>query len=102
MEKPIKTEETKVIEQKEIKEIKDLRAENTRMTFDFGRIRMDIIMLKAKLMELEKMESDATAKFKGNQTKEAKIVEKLKKKYGDGTINLEKGLFTPVASNGQS
>ena len=95
MEKEIKTEETTVIEKKEIKEIKDLRAENTRMTFDFGRIKMDIIMLKAKLMELEKMESDATAKFKGNQTKEAKIVEKLKRKYGDGTIDLEKGLFKP-------
>jgi|TARA_R100000084_G_scaffold95944_1_gene49809 hypothetical protein len=88
--------ETIKIEEKELKEIKDLRAENSRMTFDFGRIKMDIILIKARLTELEKLENDMTAKFKGNQSKEAKLTEKLKKKYGDGTINLEEGVFTPV------
>ena len=88
--------ETIKIEEKELKEVKDLRAENSRMTFDFGRISMDIILVKARLTELEKLESDMTAKFKGNQSKEAKLTEKLKKKYGDGTINLEEGVFTPV------
>ena len=88
--------ETIKIEEKELKEIKDLRAENSRMTFYFGRIKMDIILIKARLTELEKLENDMTAKFKGNQSKEAKLTEKLKKKYGDGTINLEEGVFTPV------
>tara|TARA_R100001594_G_C3878309_1_gene225269 strand:+ start:188 stop:478 length:291 start_codon:yes stop_codon:yes gene_type:complete len=88
--------ETIKIEEKELKEVKDLRAENSRMTFDFGRIKMDIILIKARLTELEKLENDMTAKFKGNQSKEAKLTEKLKKKYGDGTINLEEGVFTPV------
>jgi hypothetical protein len=88
--------ETIKIEEKELKEIKDLRAENSRMTFDFGRIKMDIILVKARLTELEKLENDMTAKFKGNQSKEAKLTEKLKKKYGDGTINLEEGVFTPI------
>ena len=88
--------ETIKIEEKELKEVKDIRAENSRMTFDFGRIKMDIILIKARLMDLEKLESDMTAKFKGNQSKEVKLTEKLKKKYGDGTINLEEGVFTPV------
>ena len=88
--------ETIKIEEKELKEVKDLRAENSRMTFDFGRIKMDIILIKSRLTELEKLESDMTAKFKGNQSKEVKLTEKLKKKYGDGTINLEEGVFTPV------
>ena len=63
------------LEEKELKEIREIRGENTRMTVDFGRIKMDIIMMKAKLSELEKMEDDMTARFKGNQTKEAKIAD---------------------------
>ena len=89
MEKEIKLEE------KEIKEIREIRGENSRMTVDFGRIRLEIILLKAKLSELEKMDSDMEAKYKGNRTKEHKISEKLNKKYGMGTVNIDKGTFIP-------
>ena len=84
------------LKEEELKEIKELRQENSRMMMDFGKIRVDIILIKSRLAEMEKLEDDMTAKFKGNQTKEAKIAEKLKKKYGDGTVNLEEGTFTPM------
>jgi regulator of replication initiation timing len=91
------------LEEKELKEIKQIREENSRMMVDFGRIKVELIMLRAKLMEVEKIEDDMTAKFKGNQTKENKISEKLKKKYGDGTVNLDEGIFTPTQiNNGKS
>ena len=84
------------LEEKELKEVKQIREENSRMMVDFGRVKVELIMLRAKLTEMEKIEDDLTAKFKGNQTKENKISEKFKKKYGDGTINLESGTFTPT------
>ena len=90
MEKVIKLEE------KELKEIREIREVASKMTVDFGRVRLDIIMLKARLMEMEKIDSDLEAKFKGNQTKEAKIGEKLKKKYGEGTVNIDQGVFIPI------
>ena len=34
------------------------------------------------------------AKYKGNRTKEQKISEKLNKRYGIGTVDIEKGIFT--------
>ena len=40
-----------------------------------------------------KMEEDMIARYKGNVTKERKMNTKLSKKYGDGTIDLEKGVF---------
>tara|TARA_Y100001938_G_C8002952_1_gene385713 strand:- start:183 stop:476 length:294 start_codon:yes stop_codon:yes gene_type:complete len=92
-------EKTIKLEEKEIKEIKQIREDNSRMMVDFGRVRVELIMIKAKLMEMEKIEDDLTARFKGNQTKENKISEKLKKKYGDGTVNLDKGTFTPLEKN---
>ena len=76
--------------------IREIREEASKMTVDFGRVRLDIIMLKARLMEMEKIDSDLEAKFKGNQTKEAKIGEKLKKKYGEGTVNIDQGVFIPI------
>tara|TARA_R100000458_G_C8154601_1_gene161019 strand:+ start:246 stop:539 length:294 start_codon:yes stop_codon:yes gene_type:complete len=92
-------EKTIKLEEKELKEVKQIREENSRMMVDFGRIKVELIMLRAKLMEMEKIEDDLTAKFKGNQTKEGKISEKFKKKYGDGTINLDNGTFTPTEQN---
>ena len=82
------------LEEKEINEIKELRQENSRIAVDFGRVRLDIILVKAQLAELEKMDSDMEAKYKGNRTKERKIVEKLNKKYGAGTIDIDSGEFT--------
>ena len=88
MEKEIKLEE------KEIKEIRSIRSENSRMMVDFGKIKMDCILLNSRLSELEKMESDMAARLKGNRNKEQKISEKLNKKYGVGSVNIEKGTFT--------
>ena len=92
-------EKTIKLEEKELKEVKQIREENSSMMVDFGRIKVELIMLKAKLSEMEMIEDDLTAKFKVNQTKENKISEKFKKKYGDGTINLDNGTFTPTAQN---
>lgn len=86
------TKETK-LEEKELKEIKELNEDKSKLTFDFGNLRMELILVKAKLMELEKIDSDMEAKFKGSENKINKIMEKLRKKYGDGRINLAKGIF---------
>ena len=46
---------------------------------------------------MRKMEDDLVAKFKGNQTKGKKLMDKMNKKYGAGTINIDEGVFTPSA-----
>ena len=68
------------LDEKELKEIQTIKEDNSRLTVDFGKIKLDLIMVKAKLMELEKLESDMEAKFKGNMTKERKTIDKLNKK----------------------
>ena len=84
------------LDEKELKEIQTIKEDNSRLTVDFGKIKLDLIMVKAKLMELEKLESDMEAKFKGNMTKERKTIDKLNKKYGEGSIDLANGMFTPT------
>tara|TARA_R110002020_G_scaffold381732_2_gene592613 strand:+ start:543 stop:836 length:294 start_codon:yes stop_codon:yes gene_type:complete len=94
-------EKNKIIklEEKDLNEIKSLRDENSRLTVDFGRVRLEMILLRAKLSEMEKMDNDMEAKYKGNRTKEKKLVEKLNKKYGRGSVDIEKGIFIPVEDN---
>ena len=81
------------IDEKEIKQIKDNREENSKMMFDFGKIKLERINLEHRMRELDKIESDMSAKYKGNMTKERKIADKLKEKHGEGYVDLAKGLF---------
>tara|TARA_R100001377_G_scaffold85220_1_gene70869 strand:+ start:2482 stop:2757 length:276 start_codon:yes stop_codon:yes gene_type:complete len=87
-------EENKLTEE-ELKEIQTLNEDKNRLTVDFGRLKTDMILVRAQLNALEKMDEDMTAKFKGNETKGKKMMEKFNKKYGDGSINLDDGTFTP-------
>jgi len=95
-------EKTIKLEEKELNEIQGIKEENSRLTVEFGKVKLDLIMLKARLMEVEKMESDMEARFKGNMTKEKKMLDKLNKKYGEGSVDLANGIFTPTAiENGE-
>ena len=87
-------EDNKLTEE-ELKEIKTLNEDKNRLTIDFGRVKTDMILVKAQLNALEKMDEDMVAKFKGLETKSTKMMEKFNKKYGDGSINLDDGTFTP-------
>tara|TARA_R100000008_G_C3559863_1_gene155462 strand:+ start:929 stop:1225 length:297 start_codon:yes stop_codon:yes gene_type:complete len=80
----------------ELKEIQQLNEDKNRLTFDFGRVKTDMILLKSQLDKLEKMEEDMVAKFKGNETKAKKVMDKLNKTYGDGSVNVNDGTFTPT------
>ena len=93
--------EAKKLEEKEIKELQELNSEKNALTVNFGRLKTDMILVDAKMKELIKMEEDMVAKFKGNETKGKKMMEKMNKKYGSGTINIDKGIFTPE-ENGKS
>lgn len=87
--------ESKKIEEKEINEIKEIGTEKNQITIDLGKIKTDIILMESQLDNIKKMEEDMIAKFKGNQTKGKKMMDKMNKKYGAGTINIDEGVFTP-------
>ena len=75
--------------QEELSELKNLRNEISQLTFNFGtlminkvKLKDEEILLKNKLVELEKLETT--------------LAESLSKKYGKGSINLDSGTFTPI------
>tara|TARA_R110000824_G_scaffold315956_1_gene503114 strand:+ start:1619 stop:1909 length:291 start_codon:yes stop_codon:yes gene_type:complete len=84
------------LDDKEIKEIRELRESVTRLSFDFGRIKIDLINARARLLSIEKMEDDKMNEYNGKTKMEEKIVEKLNKKYGKGQVDITKGIFVSM------
>ena len=75
--------------QEELTNLKKLRTEISQLTFEFGilminkvKLKEEEILLKNKLVELEKQENT--------------LAKSLSKKYGKGSINLDSGTFTPI------
>ena len=72
----------------ELKELKDIRANYLSIQDRLGAIEIQKQVLKeSKDIILEE--------FKGIQKKEADLANELTKKYGEGTIDIDKGEFIP-------
>ena len=79
--------ETKVLEQEEIQAIKDLQLKREQLLADFGFIEM-------KIQELELQKESLINFLVELKNSEVKISNELQAKYGEGTIDLDKGEIT--------
>ena len=79
--------ETKVLTQDELQQIKDLQQEKSVLVEQFGIIEYRIQDLKQQKQSLKSALSDL-------KQKEIDLGKMLQERYGDGTINVEKGEFT--------
>lgn len=82
--------ETKVLEQEEIQAIKDLQVRREQLMSDFGFIEM-------RIQELELQKENLINALVEVRNSEATLSNELQTKYGNGTIDLEKGEITVVA-----
>jgi hypothetical protein len=79
--------ETKVLEQEEIQAIKDLQLKREQLLADFGFIEM-------RIQELELQKENLINFLVELKNSEAKTSNELQAKYGEGTIDLDKGEIT--------
>jgi predicted nuclease with TOPRIM domain len=86
----IMPEEVKFTEE-ELKQVQDIQQNYLNVQNQFGQLKMAQIRLDEQEVELE----DA---LKSIQDKEKKFLDGVTKKYGDGTLNPETGVFTPNKS----
>ena len=82
--------ETKVLEQEEIQSIKDLQTKREQLMADFGFIEM-------RIQELELQKENLINLLVEVRNSEATLSNDLQSKYGNGTIDLDKGEITVVA-----
>jgi hypothetical protein len=79
--------ETKVLTQEELQQIKDIRQEKSILVEQFG-------LVEYSIQDLEQQKQLLNSSLSDLKQKEIELGKTLQEKYGDGTINVEKGEFT--------
>ncbi len=83
--------ENKVLTQEEIQQLKNIREKNAQLVEQFGFIEYQ---LQTLFLQKEELSKD----LKEIKSLELTLGKQLQDKYGDGTINLEKGEFIPAST----
>ena len=86
-------EDTKFTED-EMKTIQSIQDSYFEVQTDFGKLNLAKIKLEQQLDALDSVDNDLTKKFVDTQKKEQTFLEDITKKYGEGSLNPETGVFT--------
>ena len=86
-------EEVKFTEE-ELKQVQNIRQNYLNIQQSFGQ-------LKLAQMRLENQEIELEESLKSLQNNENKFLEGITKKYGDGSLNPETGVFTPTENKSE-
>ena len=78
--------ETKVLTQEEIAQLKEVREKRIQLTENFG-------VLESRIQEFQIQKEILKQELKALIEKETQLGGALQQKYGNGSINLEKGEF---------
>ena len=84
--------------QEEMDKIKDVQSSYLGVQQAFGQLEVNRIRLEQQLDATQQASVELRDKFTETQQNEQKFIEELNKKYGDGSLDLESGTFTPNKS----
>tara|TARA_R110002020_G_scaffold318957_1_gene534663 strand:- start:642 stop:917 length:276 start_codon:yes stop_codon:yes gene_type:complete len=87
-------EEVKFTEE-ELKKIKEIQDEYIKIQNLFGQVSLTKIRLDEQYESLSKEEIENKKTFNDIQNSEKKFLEGITKKYGEGSLNPETGVFIP-------
>ena len=79
--------ETKVLTQDELQQIKDIQQDKSVLVEQFG-------IIEYSIQDLEQQKQSLKSALSDLKQKESDLGKMLQERYGDGTINVEKGEFT--------
>ena len=90
-------EDTKFTEG-EMKTIQSIQDSYFEVQNDFGKLNLAKIKLEQQFDDLDVADDDLTKKFIDIQEEEKKFLNDITKKYGEGSLNPETGVFIPNKS----
>ena len=82
----------------EIKKIQEIQKSYSEITTQLGQVGIAKIRLREQEVSLAKEEDKLNTSFVKIQNDEQKFLDEITKKYGQGTLNPETGVFTPNKS----
>ena len=81
--------ESTKLTQEEIQQLQEIQQQNQSLALEFGNLELTKIQIENRYDELVEFHTQL-------KNKEQEIGKELSEKYGNGTIDLEKGEFIPV------
>ena len=91
-------EEVKFTE-KELKQVNEIQENYLDIQSRFGQISVARIRLEEQIMNMDKNDQELRNNFGELQKKEKDFLDGITKKYGEGSLNPDTGIFTPNKSN---
>jgi|TARA_R100000315_G_C5078471_1_gene45543 hypothetical protein len=92
-----KQSEVKFTEE-ELKQIQNIQKSYANITSQLGQVSIAKIRLQEQELSLAKEDEKIQEKFRNVQQEEQKFLDGITKKYGQGSLNPETGVFTPDKS----
>jgi len=83
----------KKLEKQHVDEITQLRTKFSENSTEISLSTKEIYMLEQRSKQLEEYRNQLLQQFQTLQSQESELVTKLKEHYGEGQIDLEKGVF---------
>ena len=81
--------------QEEMNQLTELQQTYTTIQNTFGQLSVNRIRLEQELSSLDEADVRLKSDFAATQQKEREFVATISKKYGDGNLDLNTGVFTP-------
>jgi len=82
----------------EMDKIKEVQSSYVGVQQAFGQLEVNRIRLEQQLDATQQASVELRDRFSEVQKEEQKFIEELNEKYGDGSLDLESGTFTPNKS----
>lgn len=79
----------------EIKLITDLQSEFQKAIINFGNLYVEKLQVETAIKTIADKETALQEEWKTLQTRENDLIQSFYKKYGDGSLDMKKGLFIP-------
>tara|TARA_Y100000004_G_C8833848_1_gene377365 strand:+ start:11 stop:298 length:288 start_codon:yes stop_codon:yes gene_type:complete len=81
--------------EEEMKQVTEIRQSYVRVQNAFGQININKIKFDQQMEDLHKAEEEVKSEFENIQEQERNFVDSINKKYGDGNLDVNTGVFTP-------
>lgn len=85
------------IEAVELQKINDLRSAYDKKTTELGQIAVSKLMMEQQIKNINSIEDRTKKEYLEIQSKEQELLKELNAKYGQGSLDIATGIFTPTS-----
>ena len=91
------TEQTAItLTEAELNALKELREKYALSTTQFGQLKIEKRLIQKELERLDRLEEEFESQYDAIIETEVALVKQIEDTYGQGNVDLETGIFTPV------